>query len=598
MTAPAVISPYANCRNMCEVFDVTVRLYPDHTALRDGDSEIGWTYAQYHAAVVDVAAALYGCGIRRGHTVALMFENRPQFHIVDAAAMHLGAATCSIYNTSPVKDINHILASSGAKLAICEGQFAERLLQSEPRLRVVCTEPVPGCETLEQLPRPDDFDFESAWSAVQPDDVLTLIYTSGTTGTPKAVELTHGGILAEVFLAAEYLEFRAGDRVPSALPMAHAAQRWGTHYNAMAFALEVICIDDIAKLAPSLVTTQPDIWGTVPRVLEKLVAAVGASVGDDTELSPAAYAVDVGARYAAAVQKFRVGVGEPPSPSLQAEREQVEPVLAHIRNGIGLGRLRWLMTGAAPTPLHVQNFLSALGIEVVEVWGMSELGAVATVNPVGAQKFGTVGKPLRGVDIVTADDGEVLVRGPILMRGYRGQPQATAESFTGDGYFKTGDLGQIDDQGYLSITGRKKEIIVNAAGKNISPVKVESAVKAHCALIGSVVAIGDARPFLTALVVLDPEVLTQFITERGLDAAVLADPAGCDVVTDAIAEAIDRANTELARVEQIKRHIVLNAFWLPGSDELTPTLKLKRRVITDKYAAQIDSLYATAETAQ
>lgn len=184
------------------------------------------------------------------------------------------------------------------------------------------------------------------------------------------------------------------------------------------------------------------------------------------------------------------------------------------------------------------------------------------------------------------------------MRGYRGQPQITAESFTTEGYFKTGDLGQIDDQGYLSITGRKKEIIVNAAGKNISPVKVESAIKAHSPLIGSVVALGDARPFLTALVVLDPEALAQFITEHGLDPAVLDDPAGCEAVADRVTDTIERANTELARVEQIKRHVVLNTFWLPGSDELTPTLKLKRRVIAEKYAVQIDSLYAAAETSQ
>ncbi|MDR3655957.1 MAG: AMP-binding protein [Mycobacterium sp.] len=598
MTAPDVTLAYAQCRTMCDVFDTTVRRHADQIALRTTDSDTCWTYAQYAAAVADAAAALDGCGVRRGDTVALMFENVPSFHIVDAAVMHLGAATCSIYNTSPTKDIHHNLRSSGARLAVCEPEFAERLREADNDLRIVVTERAAGYETLDELPRPADFDFESTWRAVEPDDVLTLIYTSGTTGAPKAVELTHGGILAEVFLAAEFLEFRPGDRVPSALPMAHAAQRWGTHYNAMTFALEVVCIDDIAMLGASLVTMQPDIWGTVPRILEKLVAAVSARLGGDGEASPGAQAIEVGARYAQAVQRFRSGSDGPPSPSLQFERDKAEPVLAHIRHSIGLGRLRWLMVGAAPTPPHVQNFLTALGIEVVEVWGMSELGAVATVNPVGAQKLGTVGKALRGVDITTADDGEVLVRGPILMRGYRGQPQETSESFSEENYFKTGDLGQIDDQGYLSITGRKKEIIVNAAGKNISPVKVESTIKAHSSLIGSVVAIGDARPFLTALVVLDPEALSQFITEHELGTDVLGDPAGCSAVTDCIADAIDRGNTELARVEQIKRHLVLNAFWLPGSDELTPTLKLKRRVIAEKFASQIDSLYAAAEAAQ
>lgn len=581
---------------MCEAFSRTFTRLPGQVALRAGEGESVYTYATYLSAVADAAAALHGCGVSRGDVVALMFENRPEFHVLDAAVMHLGAITCSIYNTSPRPDITHIIESSGARVALCEGQFAPMLREAAPDLTVICTEPgVEGTVLVSDLVRPDGFDFDAQWNAVEPDDVLTLIYTSGTTGKPKPVELTHRSMIAEIFLAAEVLDFQPGDRVPSALPMAHAAQRWGTHYNAMAFGLEVICIDDLSTLAAQLVAVQPDIWGTVPRILEKMVAAVRARIEaeqDPHKRALVGQAIDVGQRYAAARADIESGHALPAE--LTAQRQAVEPVLANIREAMGLGRLRWLMVGAAPTAPHIHAFLAGLGLEVVEVWGMSELTSVATINPSGRQRPGTVGKALRDVEITLADDGEVLVRGPIVMRGYRGQPEATADAFTTDGRLRTGDLGSLDADGYLSITGRKKEIIVNSAGKNISPAKVEAAIKAESPLIGSVMAIGDARPFLTALVVLDPDALAQFAGQQGLQSGNTDELIASDEVQAVIADAITRANNELARVEQIKKHVVLNQFWLPDSDELTPTLKLKRRVIADKYSDDIEALYATA----
>ena len=591
----------AGAATLCELFDRTVRSHPDLIALRNADGTVNYTYAQYRAAVADVAAALLTAGVRRGDVVALMFENRPEFHVIDAAVMHLGAASCSIYNTSPTGDIAHIITTSGARIALCEAPFAQRLREAAAELTIVCTDTgVSGTTALHDLPRGDGFDFEATWQAVQPEDVLTLIYTSGTTGAPKPVELTHQSMVAEVLLAAEALEFRAGDRVPSALPMAHAAQRWGTHYSAMAFGLDVVCIDDLSTLASSLVTIQPDIWGTVPRILEKMVAGVRARMEAETDPARAglvATAIDVGQRYAAAVQQARAD-GSQPSQALAEQREKVEPVLAAIRQSMGLGNLRWLMVGAAPTAPHIQSYLAGLGLEVVEVWGMSELGAVATINPCGAQKFGTVGKPLRDVQITLSDDGEILVCGPIVMRGYRGEPVANAQAFTTDGRLRTGDLGQLDEDGYLSITGRKKEIIVNAAGKNIAPAKVEAAVKAESPLIASVVAIGDERPYLTALIVLDPDALTQFAASAGIPVQRPEDLCDHDTVTTAVAQAVARANTHLARVEQIKRYTVLSQFWQPDSAELTPTLKLRRRVIAENYRSEIDALYAAEAVAR
>jgi long-chain acyl-CoA synthetase len=584
---------------MCEVFTRTVDRTPDQVALRGADAQIAYTYKQYRDAAADVAAALHSCGVRGGDVVALMFENRPEFHVLDTAVMHLGAISCSIYNTSPRADIAHIINSSGARIALCEQQFAARLHEADPGLTVVCNDPgVPDTRYLGDLPRAMDFDFDERWRSVEPDDVLTLIYTSGTTGKPKPVELTHGSMVAEIYLAAEVLEFRVGDKVPSALPMAHAAQRWGTHYNAMAFGLDVHCIADLSTLAANLVAIQPDIWGTVPRILEKMVGAVRAkfeSEQDPQKRAAIAEAIDVGQRFAEA--RAEIGPGRQPPAALLAQRETVEPILAGIRAAMGLGRLRWLMVGAAATAPHIHAFLAGLGLEVIEVWGMSELTSAATINPTGRQRPGTVGRALRNVEITLADDGEILVRGPILMRGYRGEPDATKAAFTTDGRLRTGDLGAIDADGYLSITGRKKEIIVNAAGKNISPAKVEAAVKAESSLIGAVMAIGDARPFLTALVVLDPDTLAQYAAQQGLDASNIDALVSSAEIESEVSEAIARANTELARVEQIKKHVVLKQFWLPDSDELTPTLKLKRRIIVDKYSAEIESMYASVEAA-
>lgn len=596
MTADREPSP----ATMCEAFAQTVTRMPDQIALRGADGEATYTYGEYQAAVSDAAAALYACGVRRGDVVALMFENRPQFHVLDAAVMHLGAIACSIYNTSPRADIAHIITSSGARVALCEAQFAPRLIEAAPDLTVICTQPgVSGTQFLDELQPAADFDFDERWQAVEPDDILTLIYTSGTTGKPKPVELSHRSMVAEILLAAEVLDFQPADKVPSALPMAHAAQRWGTHYNAMAFGLDVHCIADLSTLAANLVAIQPDIWGTVPRILEKMVAAVQTRFDlepDPQKRALVAQAIDVGQRHAAA--RSACPAGKEISADLVAQRDAVEPILANVRTAMGLGRVRWLMVGAAPTAPHIHAFLAGLGLEVVEVWGMSELTSVATINPSGRQKTGTVGKALRGVDITIAEDGEILVRGPILMRGYRGDPGATADAFTADIRLRTGDLGSIDADGYLSITGRKKEIIVNSAGKNIAPAKVEAAVKAESALIGSVMAIGDARPFLTALVVLDPDSLAQYAVQRGLTTASTDELISSDEVQHEVAEAVARANTQLARVEQIKKHVVLPQFWLPDSDELTPTLKLKRQVIMKKYSDQIEALYATASVAR
>jgi long-subunit acyl-CoA synthetase (AMP-forming)/cation diffusion facilitator CzcD-associated flavoprotein CzcO len=591
--------PFRSARSICELFDATTKAYADQPALHSTDGELTLTYRQYRDAVVDIAGALHLRGVRHGDAVALMFDNRPEFHLVDAAVMHLGATSCSVYNTSPVADIAYVLTNSGATLAICEETYAAKLAAAAPATcEIICTAAdVDGTVALNDLPRPApaEFDFEVTWRTVGPDDVLTLIYTSGTTGTPKGVELTHAAMLAELELTSEVLDFRAGDRVPSAMPMAHAAQRWGTHYAGVAFGLDVTCVDDVAALLPALVRVRPQIWGTVPRILEKITAGLQTKFAAETDLKKRAavsWALEIGQAVVAARKADGDAELSPELATAYADADR--RILAPIRQSLGLDQLRWLMVGAAPTPPHVMDFIAALGLNVVEVWGMSELGAVATINTAGVAKAATVGKPLRDIEVRIAADGEVFVRGPIVMRGYRGDPVQTAEAVDPDGWLATGDVGTVDADGYLSITDRKKELIVNAAGKNISPLRIEAALKAASPLIGAAVAIGDGRPFITALIVLDPEAAPAYAAGVGVTATALDELAGDDRIRQIIEDAVATANAQVSRVEQIKRHVLVGDVWIPGGAELTPTLKLRRKKIAERYEADIDALYSEA----
>ena len=436
-----------------------------------------------------------------------------------------------------------------------------------------------------------DFDFEAAWRAVRPDDVLTLIYTSGTTGQPKGVELTHANMLAELAATAELLPVQFGDAVPSAFPLAHAAERWGSHYRGMVHGYETVSVDDLRMLVPVLAELDPPVWGSVPRVWEKLYAALQAGFAaeeDPTRKQAVDWAIGVALRKVHADQEALAGRGDGPSQALLLEYAEADAaVLRTLRQKLGLDGMRWTIVGAAPTPRHVLEFFMGLGVPLCELWGMSELSTIATLNPPGRAKLGTVGLPLPGVELKLADDGEVLVRGPIVMRGYRGDPETTAEAIDTEGWLHTGDVGTLDADGYLTIVDRKKELIINASGKNMSPANIEAALKGADPLIGAAVAVGDGRPYNVALIVLDPELCAAMFPGRSPQ-----DLAVDDGVRERIAGGVERANEGLARVEQIKRFTVLPDVWEPGGDVLTPTMKLKRRPIADRYAAEIEDLYA------
>ena len=522
---------------LCASFQRTAVERGDALALRGGDFELSWT--DYAARVRRAAEGLHALGVQRGDTLALLLTNRPEFHVFDAAAMHLGAVPFSIYATSAPEQIEYVMRDSGARVVVTETALRERLAGA-PEQVIVVDEP-------RSLPAAPEFDLEAAWRAVGPDDLLTLIYTSGTTGPPKGVELTHRNLLAAWRgMHAAWDQPRGPGRVISYLPTAHIADRFGHHYAAMLFGHSITCCPDPRGVAALLPQVRPTHFAAVPRVWQKIKSAVEGSLPGPPDQLP-------------------------------------EPVRAGIRATLGLDQCEVAICAAAPVPREVLEFFDGLGIPICEVYGLSETSAVATANPPGRIKIGTVGPPVPGVELRLAADGEVLLRGDVVMRGYRNRPDKTVEAIDADGWLHTGDVGVLDEDGYLRIVDRKKELIINAAGKNMSPANIEATLKGASPLLSQACVIGDARPYNVALLTLDAEAAAAFAARHGADA-----------IEAEVAAAVERANARLARVEQVKRYRVLDGDWMPGGAELTPTMKLRRRAIDDLYADEIEALYRSA----
>jgi long-chain acyl-CoA synthetase len=555
---------------VAEAFQTTARAHAERCALRTKDGAFSITWADYADRVRRTAAGLAGLGLERGGVMGIMLTNRPEFHWYDTAALHLGAAPFSIYNTYAPDQIAYQLEDAGARIVVTEKAFADRVRGVE-HLIVVDD----GGE-VESHAR-DEFDFEAAWRAVEPDDLLTLIYTSGTTGPPKGVQLTHANLIAAVNGFDQVIAFPDHGRVVSWLPMAHIAERACSHYLPMLLGFSTTCCPDPRQVVAYLPEVKPTWFFAVPRIWEKLKAAIEAGVAaeqDEARKQATQWALRTG------LEKVRLEqAGEPVPDELAREYATAdELVLSKIRTRLGLDQVESVNVGAAPTPREVIEFFHAIGIPLAELWGMSETTGYGTCNPPERIKIGTVGPVSPGVEIKLAGDGEVLIRGPVVTSGYRNQPEQTREAIDEDGWLHTGDVGEFDEDGYLKIVDRKKELIIGAGGKNMSPANIEATVKASSPLIGQVIAIGDGKPYNVALITLDPDVGPAFPDPEAAQAEVQ--------------RGVEAANEKLGRVEQIKRFKVLPVEWQPGGDELTPTMKLKRKPIHEKYAEEIESLYA------
>ncbi len=577
--------------NFPAAFQATVERLGDAVAVRDRERGLSWNELRSQAAAV--AGGLAALGLGRGDAVALMLNNRIEFFPSDLGVSTLGGAPFSIYQTASPEQIAYVCGDAGIKIAIVEKMFLETFERAEiPALEhLIVLDGDGGTMSYEQLLATDPgFDDAAAAASVGLDDILTLIYTSGTTGPPKGVELTHRNLLGLVSSVDDLLALpESGSKVISWLPAAHIAERGAHYYMPMTKGVEVAVCPDPRTIIEFLPTVRPTWFFAVPRVWEKLRAGLEAMLAalPDEQRVPAEKGIE------AAIEKVRLEQrGEQvPAEIAAAAAAGEEQMFAGLRAHLGLDELVAVNVGAAPTPVEVLEFFHAIGIPISELWGMSETSGVATVNPPDRVKIGTVGPPAPGVEVRLADDGEVEVRGPLIMRGYRNMAEKTAETIDGEGWLATGDIGELDEDGYLRIVDRKKELIINAAGKNMSPAGIEAHLKASSPLIGQAIAIGDARPYNVALIVLDPEFVPGWADKQGIEGDGLAALAEDERVRAAVGEAVDAANAKMSRVEQIKKFKLLGDEWLPGGDELTPTMKLKRKPINDKYGDEIEALY-------
>jgi len=606
----AAMDKAARGKTVLTNFEQTCNEIPDQDALRWRDPSGAWhslSWSQYRQEVRKVAAGVKALGFKPGEFAVIMARNRPEHLLADLGILHARGTPVSIYNTLAPEQVQYIAAHCDAVLAVVEDagfyKKFEAVRAQLPKLRTIVVIDPSGVElgddviawqallergAEEDRRHPEAFD---EWRKVKPDDIATLVYTSGTTGPPKGVMEAHSNICWMAESGTAFLN-RPGHRHISYLPFAHVFERFVGYYGAMRQQTTVYFCPDPAQLFGYAVQVKPTSLIGVPRVWEKLQAALMAGIQadpDEQKRTAILGAIEVGRKLARLKQ-----AGQEPPAELLAAAERARPVWMAIRAKVGLEDIEWAITGAAPINPDVIEFFQALEVNLWEGWGMTECTVGATYNPLERIKNGTVGISDPGVEMKIAEDGEVLLRGGNLMKGYYKDPEQTAETIDADGWLHTGDVGTIDEDGYLRIIDRKKELIITAGGKNISPANLEALLKQH-PLVGQVAVIGDRRPYVTALIVLEQEVAPVWARKAGIQFASTADLATNPAVEAEIQKAVDETNRHVSNVEGIKRFTILPADWTPETEELTPTLKLKRRVINQKYADAIEEMYSRAE---
>ncbi|GAA4671902.1 MULTISPECIES: AMP-dependent synthetase/ligase [Amycolatopsis] len=571
----------------------------------EGEPTLTWSEVRHEVAVL--SHGLAGLGLARGDRMLIMAPSSPDHILVDLAAMHLRAIPCTAYATLSPDQIRYVARHSGAPVVVLQGTNElkrwEQVLDDLPALRhvvMIDSGAVPPGDdrfvSLADLRRrgaeshaADPAAFERMTDAVQPGDPLSMIYTSGTTGDPKGVVLTHANAVHESYALQALHDMAMHLTNIAYLPLAHIAEREISIYLPIAIAGHVHTLADPTAIAAALGRVHPQGFFGVPRVWEKMVAGLKnmlANVPEDRRAALLAANDLLQQGY-----KLRNAGQEVPPDLAEKIAETDRTVLAPIRQLLGLDRLLFCSSGAAALPLEVLHFLAGLGVEIHEVWGLSETTGAVTANCAAAFRAGTVGRPVADTEVKVAEDGELLVRGPLVFAGYLREDGSIEPAVDAEGWYATGDIGSIDDDGFVTITDRKKELIITSGGKNIAPTRIEGLLKEH-PLIGQAVAIGNDRPYVTALIVLDDEILPGWATAQGIEFTDVSALAGHPAVRDEIDRAVESANSRLARVEQIKRFELLTKPWTPESGEVTPTLKLKRRVIGERYAPQISALYA------
>ncbi|MGH9134380.1 MAG: AMP-dependent synthetase/ligase [Ilumatobacteraceae bacterium] len=560
----------------------------------------GWhvrTTGDVEQTVARVAAGLQHDGVGPGDRVLLMMRNRPEFHSYDLAVQFLRATPVSIYNSSSPEEVQYLASHAGAAVAVVEDVgFLERILKVRdqlPMLRQIYVLDAPaealpsGVAAASELESRGSADLADLAATTEPGDLATLIYTSGTTGPPKGVMISQYNVVYTVEQLRECLDLDGytDKRVVSYLPMAHIAERMTSHYQPLLVGISVYCCPDAGQLANHLKEVHPQIIFGVPRVFEKIYNGVNAALAADPARKSQ---FDDGVAAAIEIKRAqRAGTATQEQLDTWAFLDAV--AFGQVRAMIGLDEVITAITGAAPIPPTILEWFEAIGVPLSEIYGMSESSGPMTWSP-ERNKPGFVGRPIPGCEVAIADDGEVICRGGNVFQGYFEQPEKTAETVV-DGWLHTGDIGELDDEGYLRIVDRKKELIITSGGKNISPANLEAALKL-IPLVGQAAAIGDNRKFVSALLVLDAESCTVWAVARGKPESTAVELAADPDVIAEVQAGVDEINLQFAQVEQIKKFVLLGEEWLPDSDVLTPTSKHKRRGINARYATEIEAMYS------
>jgi long-chain acyl-CoA synthetase len=597
-------------RTICDHLRETAENSGGAPALSDqaGDGT-GWqtlTWAQTRQGVLELAAGFAALGLAKGERVALMLPNRSEHILADLATVHAGGTPVTFYATLAADQVAFVAGDCDARIAVLDGAAElarwQQVLDRLPGVKKIIVRDPAACpagdqyltwEAFAALGRErfvaDPGAVSARIAAVGPEDPVTLLYTSGTTGNPKGVLLTHHNVLYEVAVTIANGTAGSRERLVSYLPLAHIAERMLTIYLPVATAGHVHFCPVPTELIGVVGAAKPTGFFGVPRVWEKVRAGIQALLTmeqDESKREAVARAMDTGRRY---VESHQFGHSAAPGVDEEFARAD-QAVLAPIRSLLGLGEAVTVLSAAAPLPPDVSAFFAGLGMVILDVYGMTETTGAFTANTADAYKLGTVGPVFAGMEARIADDGEICVRGPLTTPGYLNLPEQTAALIDADGWLHTGDIGRLDDDGFLSVVDRKKELIITAGGENISPTAIESLLVAH-PLIGQALAFGDMRPYVVALLTLDGEVAPAWAKAHGVETASLAELAADPVVLAAVGEAVSAANERLARVQQVKRWRLLPVEWTADTEELTPTLKLKRRIVHAKYADDIDGLY-------
>jgi long-chain acyl-CoA synthetase len=557
---------------------------------REGDHFVDWTVAQTAQRVRSVAKGLVACGVVPGERVALMCHTRFEWVVVDMAIMSAGAVTVPVYDTSSAEQLHWILEDSGAVVALVETDDMRAMYDGLDKEALCCrdvfTIDAGGLEDLEARGVDvDDGEIDRRSSALGPDDIATVIYTSGTTGRPKGCVLTHGNLCANVAQTTDAIggEIRPDDVGLLFLPLAHSLTK-GNLLFSLEQGVRTGFATDIAHLGEELAMVRATVIAGVPRVFEKVYNSAQHKAHTTRKGPIFDRAASVAVRWS---KEHHRGNVRPWTALEHALFERL--VYGKLRHALG-GGLRLAFSGGSPLGERLTHFFDGIGVRIFEGYGLTETSPTLTINRPGAWRPGSVGRPLAGTTIRIDDDGEILARGPQVFAGYWKNPEATAEVIDDDGWFHTGDIGELDEDGFLRITGRKKELIVTAAGKNVAPAPLEDRLRAH-PLVSQAVVVGDERPFVAALITIDEAAFVDWAAEAGIEAGTVSDAADTSELRAVIGAAVDEANLSVSRAESIRAFAILPHDFTIDAEELTPTLKVRRVVVHGRYRAAIDSIY-------